>query len=107
PLLRAVADSPLSGAAMAEASASLNLSALLAIAAGLCGVGLAALSLVRRRPSPATWFFAFGMTTLALDSVLAAFTLRARTMGAVNWWLTAGMAVKALVPGVWLGFSLA
>jgi len=83
-----------------------NLAASLAILAALGGLALAALSVVRRKPSPATWFFFAGMTALALESVCAAFALRATALEALRAWVTAALVVKAAVPGIWLGFSL-
>lgn len=84
----------------------MTLSASLAVFAGLCGFALATLSLVRRRPSPATWFFVCGMTALGLDSGLTAFAMRAATSDAARVWVTMALVVKAAVPGIWLGFSL-
>jgi putative PEP-CTERM system histidine kinase len=83
-----------------------NLTATLAVLAGLCGVAVAAFSLVRRRPSPATWFFFWGMTALSVESFLTAFALSTSALDAVPAWVTGALVIKSLIPGVWLGFSL-
>jgi putative PEP-CTERM system histidine kinase len=79
---------------------------LLPLLAGLYAFALAAVSLIRRRPSVATWFFFWGMTALSVDSFLTAFALSISAPTAVPAWVTATLVIKSLIPGVWLGFSL-
>jgi putative PEP-CTERM system histidine kinase len=74
--------------------------------AGFFSLMLAGVSLVRRKPSPATWCFFAGMTALGVDSVLTGLGLRATQLGAVIFWLTAAFIVKSVVPVIWLCFSL-
>jgi putative PEP-CTERM system histidine kinase len=69
-------------------------------------LALAALSLVRRRPSPATWFFFCGMIALGADSLLTGAALRAQTSDAAFRWMTSVLVLNAVVPALWLGFSL-
>jgi putative PEP-CTERM system histidine kinase len=79
---------------------------LLTLLAGVYAFALAAVSLIRRRPSVATWFFFWGMTALSVDSFLTAFTLSTSTPDAVPALVTAELVITSLIPGVWLGFSL-
>ena len=75
--------------------------------AGLSSLALAMASLVRRKPSPATWCFFAGMAVLGVDSILTGLGLRASGLGDLIYWLTAAFIVKSLVPVIWLCFSLA
>ena len=45
--------------------------------AGVFSLLLAGVSLVRRKPSPATWCFFAGMMALGVDSILTGLALRA------------------------------
>ena len=74
--------------------------------AGFFSLLLAVVSLIRRKPSPATWCFFAGMTALGIDSVFTGLGLRASQLGDVIYWLTAAFIVKSLVPVIWLCFSL-
>jgi putative PEP-CTERM system histidine kinase len=80
--------------------------ALLPLLAGTFSLLLAVVSLVRRKPSPATWCFFAGMTALGIDSVFTGFGLHATQPETVVFWLTAALVVKSIVPAVWLCFSL-
>ena len=71
------------------------LSALFAIAVALW-----------KRGSPASWFFVVGMLLLAVESVFAGFTLRAADTSEVVFWQRWAFLTKAMVPCVWLCFSL-
>lgn len=84
----------------------MRLFALLPFAAAFCSLVLAVLSVVRRKPSVATWCFFTGMIALSADSVLTGFALRATQLGELVGWLTAAFVVKSVVPVFWLCFSL-
>lgn len=79
---------------------------LLPFAAALFGTVLAVASVLRKRPSPATWFFFSGMLALAADSVITGFSLRVTEIDEVIGWLTTGLIVELLLPALWLGFSV-
>jgi putative PEP-CTERM system histidine kinase len=85
----------------------MNVASIVAPLSVLCALMLAALSLVRRRPSPATWFFVAGMLAVGADGLVAGAALRAQTPQAALRWITAVFVLDAVVPGPWLGFSLA
>ena len=74
--------------------------------AGLFSLLLAGFSVVRKRPSVATWCFFAGMTALGVDSILTGLSLRAVRLVEMNSWITASSAVKCFIPVIWLGFSL-
>ena len=75
-------------------------------AAALVSLALAVASLLRRRPSLATWCFVAGMAALAADSLLTGLGLRASEPEQVVHWLTRAFLAKAFVPVIWLCFSL-
>ena len=79
---------------------------LLPFIAGVFSLALAVVSLVRRKPSPATWCFFAGMTALGVDSILTGLALRATLLRNLIDWLTAAFIVKSVIPAIWLGFSL-
>jgi putative PEP-CTERM system histidine kinase len=79
---------------------------LLPFAAGFCSLLLAVVSLVRRKPTFATWWFFAGMLALALDSIFTGLSLRAAQSGDVIGWLTPAFVAECFVPVLWLGFSL-
>jgi putative PEP-CTERM system histidine kinase len=83
-----------------------TLFALLPFAAACFSLLLAFASVLRRKPSPATWCFFAGMAVLALDSVFTGLSLRATEPEGVVYWLTRAFIAKSFVPVVWLGFSL-
>jgi putative PEP-CTERM system histidine kinase len=67
---------------------------------------MAGVSLLRRKPSVATWCFFAGMAALGIDSVFLGLGLRASQLGPLVYWLTAAFIVKSVVPAIWLCFSL-
>ena len=79
---------------------------LLPFAAAASSLLLAAASVLRKRPSPATWCFFAGMAALSLDSVCTGMSLRTPEMTDALRWLTMGMVVKSFAPAPWIGFSL-
>jgi putative PEP-CTERM system histidine kinase len=79
---------------------------LLPFVAGFFSLVLAGVSLIRRKPSPATWCFLAGMTALGIDSILTGLGLRATQLGELLYWLTAAFIVQSVVPAIWLCFSL-
>jgi putative PEP-CTERM system histidine kinase len=74
--------------------------------AGVSSIILAVVSLVRRKPSPATWCFFAGMTALGVDSIFTGLALRSSQLRDLIYWLTASFIVKSLAPVIWLCFSL-
>jgi putative PEP-CTERM system histidine kinase len=91
---------------LVEATGAVILFSFLPFVAGFFSLLLAAVSLVRRKPSPATWCFFAGMTALGIDSVFTGLGLRNTQLDEVAYWLTAAFIVKSLVPVIWLCFSL-
>jgi len=83
-----------------------NLFFFLPFAAGVSSLLLAAVSLVRRRPTVAGWLFVAGMATLGLESVFTGLSLRAARTGDVVAWLTPAFVAKSFAPVVWLAFTL-
>jgi len=83
-----------------------NLFFLLPFAAGLSSLILAAVSVVRRKPTFATWWFFAGMVALGLDAVFTGLSLRAAQAGDVVGWLKPAFIAECFVPVLWLGFSL-
>lgn len=81
--------------------------ALIAFVAGVFALALAAASLVRRRPTAATWLFVGGMLALAAESVFTAFAVSTTDSDDARRWVTLVFAAKAVSPALWLGFSLA
>ncbi len=75
---------------------------LSAIAAFLVALGGG----VRARRGVADWTFVIGMALFAIDRVLAAYSVEAATLGRVEHWQQWRMVPQALLPGVWLVFSL-
>ena len=67
---------------------------------------LAFASVLRKKPTPATWCFFAGMLLLALDSVITGLTLRIGSPEDLVSWLIAGLFAESALPVVWLGFSL-
>ena len=67
-------------------------------------LGLA--SLLRRKPSPATWCFFAGMAVLAADSLFTGLSLRGTDLSDALGWLTLALMAKSFLPAAWLGFSL-
>jgi hypothetical protein len=91
---------------MVETPGAVNLAVWLALLASLFSVTLAVVRLARRQRTPATWFFVAGMVALGADSLLTGLALQSTTYTAAWQWVSAALVAKALVPGVWLGFSL-
>lgn len=80
--------------------------AALPFAAAVLSLLVAIASMLRKQPTPATWFFFGGMTILGLDSLFTGLSLVARELPDAVRWISLGLAIKSLVPGVWLGFGL-
>jgi putative PEP-CTERM system histidine kinase len=79
---------------------------LLPFIAATFSVLLAFVSVLRKKPSLATWCFFAGMLAIALDSAITGLSLRFANADNLISWLTAGFIVKSVVPVIWLGFSL-
>jgi putative PEP-CTERM system histidine kinase len=79
---------------------------ILPFAAALLSGLLAVASVLRKRPSFATWCFAAGMTVLGIDSLWTGLSLVAAAPPDVLRWLVRGLIAKSLLPLPWLGFSL-
>jgi putative PEP-CTERM system histidine kinase len=67
---------------------------------------LAFASVLRKKPTPATWCFFAGMLALAADSVITGLSLRADSPQELVSWLASGFIVKSIIPPIWLGFSV-
>jgi putative PEP-CTERM system histidine kinase len=84
----------------------MDIFSLLPFAAASFCLLLAVASVLRRKPSPATWSLFAGMTALAADSVCTGLSLRSTEVSGVLRWLTFALVAKAFLPLTWLGFSL-
>jgi putative PEP-CTERM system histidine kinase len=82
------------------------LKAILPFAAAALSGCFAVVVAVWKRTSPASWFFVVGMCLLALENVFAGFTLNASSRWDIAFWQTCAFLAKAVVPGVWICFSL-
>ena len=60
-------------------------------------VVLACASVLRKTPSPATWFFFTGMLALGADSVVTGYSLRVTDLTEVVGWLTLGLTGALLL----------
>ena len=74
--------------------------------AGFFSLLLAGFSVIRRKPSPATWCFFAGMVFLGIDSILTGLILRPTQIADVARWITANAVVECFIPVIWLCFSL-
>ena len=84
----------------------MTLFSALPFAAAAFSLLLAVASLLRKKPSPATWCFFAGMAVLSIDSLFTGLSLRATVLPDVLHWLTLGLIAKSFLPIAWLGFSL-
>jgi putative PEP-CTERM system histidine kinase len=84
----------------------MNVFVQLPFVAGIFSLLLAAVSVVRTKPSPATWSFFAGMTALGIDSVLTGFALQSPRLEDVIRWMTAASLIKCFIPVIWLCFGL-
>ena len=87
-------------------SVHVTLFSFLPFAAAILSLLLAVASLLRKKPSLATWCFFAGMAVLGIDSLFTGLSLRATQLSEVLRWLTLALIVKSFVPAAWLGFSL-
>jgi putative PEP-CTERM system histidine kinase len=78
----------------------------LPFAAAVSSLLLAVASVLRKKPSPATWCFFAGMAVLGIESVFTGLSLRPSQPADVLRWLTLGLIVKSFAPVAWLSFSL-
>jgi putative PEP-CTERM system histidine kinase len=79
---------------------------LLPFTAGILSVLLAVAGLVHRKRSLAAWCFFSGMIALGAKSVFTGLRLRAFPFDEAVSWLTRESLVEALLPAIWLCFSL-
>ena len=79
---------------------------LLPFTAGILSVLLAVAGVVHRKRSPAAWSFFAGMMALGAKSVLTGLRLRAFPFEEAVPWLTRECLVEAILPAIWLWFSL-
>jgi putative PEP-CTERM system histidine kinase len=82
------------------------ISAVLSYAAAYFSLIMAAAVLLRDRHSFVHRMFATGMFLFAVEELLRGFTYGAIFPEDVIYWQKSVLAVSALIPGVWLGFSL-
>src|SRR5690242_19970168 len=76
-LLRVVPGPAVPVSGVVEAPGEMSSFSFLPFAAAFCSLLLAVLSVVRRKPSVATWCFCAGMIALCVDCVFTGFALRA------------------------------
>ncbi len=79
------------------------------LAAALAGVGIAVAVLLPDRRSVAKWMFAAGMAILAMESYCSGRAASAAQLEApdeVLYWENWRLFATALLPGIWLAFSL-
>ncbi len=79
---------------------------MLALAAGSFSAALAVAAVCRGRRSLATWCFAAGMVTFALESLFGAIWRDALVPEKAAFWGTLALIAKSFLPGFWLCFSL-
>jgi putative PEP-CTERM system histidine kinase len=85
----------------------MSIFSLLPFAAAVFSLLLGFASVLRKKPSPATWCFFAGMTVLGIDSLFTGLSLGGADLSEVLRWLTLALVAKSFLPVVWLGFSLA
>jgi putative PEP-CTERM system histidine kinase len=79
---------------------------VLTLVAALSSVALALLVFLRGPQSCANYAFSAGMVIFSLEAVLVALGIHATTVDQIRFWHIARLQVGALLPGVWLLFSL-
>ncbi len=79
---------------------------LLACIAACLSCGLAIIMLLHNARSLAHRTFAIGMATLAVEAVCRAFSLQADSYAEILHWQSWRFVATAMLPGVWLMFSL-
>ncbi|HXG48599.1 MAG TPA: GAF domain-containing protein, partial [Methylomirabilota bacterium] len=84
----------------------MNLSFILQLAAATAAAGMALAMFFWSEKSPARWLFAVGMGTLALESAFGALCTDAVHPESVAYWQQWRLLTRALLPSVWLAFSL-
>ncbi|HYG22469.1 MAG TPA: XrtA/PEP-CTERM system histidine kinase PrsK [Verrucomicrobiae bacterium] len=80
--------------------------ATVSLASALVSGLLALAVIVRGRRSPANWLFCGGMVGLACDSLFFGLSHRSAAPDEILFWHKLSFASKAILPGLWLGFSL-
>ncbi len=84
----------------------MTLFTILPFAAAGLSLLLAVASVLRKKPTPATWCFFAGMLILGIDSLFTGLSLLTTDLSDALRWLTLALVAKAFVPAAWLGFSL-
>jgi putative PEP-CTERM system histidine kinase len=79
---------------------------ILAFASALCVGVVALLAAFRERRSVAGWFFVAGMALLACESAFSGLMAKAVSPDQAARWENWALLAMALLPGVWLSFSL-
>ena len=79
---------------------------ILALVAGIFSVALAAAAAWRKERSLATWCFAVGMLSFALENLFGAMWREAASPERAAFWGTLTVVTKSFLPGVWICFSL-
>ncbi|MBL9187170.1 MAG: PEP-CTERM system histidine kinase PrsK [Opitutaceae bacterium] len=77
-----------------------------AIASACCSGAFALAAAVRARAAVSRWSFAVGMAVLAAESAFSALASASESPEQFNRWQFLRLASMALLPGVWLTFSL-
>jgi putative PEP-CTERM system histidine kinase len=84
----------------------MTLFTFLPFAAAILSILLGVASVLRKKPSAATWCFFAGMAILGIVSLFTGLSLRATELPEVLRWLTLALIAKSFAPAAWLGFSL-
>ena len=84
----------------------MNLHSLICFVAALFCGGLGSFALIRDRRSFVHRIFAGGMIALALEAVATGLSIRSHLAGEVIQWQRLRLIVTALIPGIWILFSL-
>lgn len=79
---------------------------LLTYAGALLSIVAGTVVLYRDRRSPVHWAFAAGMAALGARETLIAIASSAASTHELLWWSGSALLVEALLPGIWLLFSL-
>src|SRR5437899_3290612 len=82
-----------------------------AFAGAVLSAGLAVIVARKERRSIAHWSFVAGMAVLAAEGLFSGLAAQAQHLGPgyvrrMDWWQTLKLAAMALLPGIWLVFSL-
>ena len=84
----------------------MSVASYFAIASACCSGAFALAAAVRARAVISRWIFAAGMAVLSAESIFSALALSAATSAQGERWQELKLVAMALLPGIWLAFSL-